>query len=417
MNEVFMVEGEKEIVIYVGARKIVLLEGVSGNQGFRVTRCDQLLNPEGFDGGLVTHLDRAASSLRLLVGRTAVAKSDEILPVYAVLGNAKLKVFGASSSQYYQSGQKTITANDIRGVVEQTKSFATLPLSEAILQSVPESFLVNDMPNVKDPLGLDANRLGVNLKIFTMNYQDYRNLAKAFETADLEVADYYPKSLTISEVVLTDREKEEGAMIVDISEDTTELVLWKNGVLVDTRILSLGSRFLTEKIAEAWSIDRLDAEHVKERYASLVLEPNFGDELIPLVERGGKGHQSIRRQEFHGKFLGHCREWVEKILKETDAFAQERRLVYPHIVFTGGGIRFDGFLEFLQAQFSREARIGFAHGVEAGNELLMDPSLTAALGMFRCFSTYEREKAKLTGADGFFEKALACVTGWFSKYF
>jgi cell division protein FtsA len=410
-------EGKKEMIIYVGARKLVLLEGVPNGSGFRMLRCDRLLNPEGFDGGLVTHLDRAAGSLRLLVGQTVSQAVGDVLPAHVVLGNAKLRVFNTACSRYYQGSSRTLTADDVRTVMEQAKSFATLPLSEHILQVIPEFFLVNDMPNVKDPVGLDASRLGVSLKIFSMNYQDYKNLARAFEAADLEVNGYYPKSLTVPEAVLTEREREEGAVIVDIADNAAEVILWKNDALMDARIFNLGARFLTEKIAAAWQIDPADASNVKERYASLVNDPQFGDELVPLVERGGRGLQPIRRQEFHEKFLSYCTQWMEMLLKTTDEFIRERHLSHPHLIFTGGGIRFDGFLEFLQSQFSREARIGLAHGIEADNELMMDPSLTAAIGMFGCLSTYERDKAKWAGSQGFFEKFSSCVTGWFSKYF
>ena len=68
-------------------------------------------------------------------------------------------------------------------------------------------------------MGLEARRLGVQLKIFTMNFQEFKNLSKAVESSDLEITGYVPKCLTISEAVLSDDEKKQGVMVVDLSSE------------------------------------------------------------------------------------------------------------------------------------------------------------------------------------------------------
>ena len=108
---------------------------------------------------------------------------------------------------------------------------------------------------------------------------------------------------------------------------------------------------------------------------------------------------------------------MRKILAETDDFVDSYQVKYPHYVYTGGGMRFDGFLEFLQARFSREGRIGLAHGIEAPTEVMADPSLTAALGMFRCAAQHERDHARYFGPTGFVDKMLTGARNWFSNYF
>jgi cell division protein FtsA len=273
------------------------------------------------------------------------------------------------------------------------------------------------MPGIRNPLGLEASRLGVTLKIFTMNYQDYRNLAKAFDAADLELVSCYPKTLTVSEAILSKIEKEQGSVIVDISEDATEFILWKGGSLVASQIYPVGSGYLNKKIADEWGIDSHDGLRVREEYASLNADTQFGDELIPLIERNGKTSHPIRRQDFQQKFMNQCSEWIEMLLKESERFVSEQKVLHPHYVFTGNGVQCDGFLEFLQAKFGRDGRIGLPHGIEASNELMMDVSLPAALGMFRCFETYERERERFSTPNGFFEKTASSVRSWFSDYF
>ncbi len=406
-----------KVTVYIGSHKLVALEGNAEREEPSILRYASLKNPEGFDGGLVSNLEKAAESLENLM--TLFDKDWRIknLRPFVVLGNRKLKTYEFSSSQYYQGLERTISPQEIRSVVAQTRSVATLPLSEFILQAIPESFLVNDTYNIRNPLGLEAYRLGVTLKLYTMSFQDFKNLSKTFESAELEVAGYFPKTLTVSESVLNEEEKDEGALLIDVADDGIYLVLWNEGRLVGTRMLEIGGRFLSGQIAGQWGIEPHDARKVKERYGSLNLNSDFGEELIPLVERNGKGNCQVRRRDFHAKFLEQAGGWLAELLKQCDSFLAENRSSHPQYIFTGGGVAFDGFLEFFQKYSNQEARIGLPRKIEAATELLVDPSMNGALGMYRWFSLHMPEREKFFAPKGFFEKTIFSAREWFSAYF
>lgn len=405
-----------QLVVYVGTGKLVALLGDSLDGQSRVVRHKSLRNPEGFKSGMVTNLEQAARVLGTLVEEVLGDQDIDTVDCHVVLGNSKLRTYSYSSSQYYQGSQRTISPHEIRSVMTQTKSVATLPLSEIVLQAIPQSFLVNDMDDIQNPIGLEAQRLGVNLKIFTMTYREFKNIQKVFEAVDIEPYGYYSKTLTTSEAILSNQEKQEGALIVDIAEDVTHFSLWKNGYLAETTVMEMGGAFLTERIAEQWKIDNHDACKVKERYASFE-QHNFMEEMIPLVERNGQGRHQIRRQDFHSAFNQLAREWVAKILKEGREFAQQHHVLYPHYVLTGGGTRMDGFLEFLQTEFSQNARIGLPRKVEASGDLIVDPSVAAPLGMYRWLSKQGSEHQKLFAPKGILEKTLSSARHWFATYF
>ncbi|MCM8775904.1 MAG: hypothetical protein NC930_06105, partial [Candidatus Omnitrophica bacterium] len=374
-------------------------------------------NPDGFKNGFVVSLERATHSLEELIDALLPTFHSRDISAYVVLGNSKLGCYRFSSSQYYHGVRRTISSYEIRNVVEQTRSVATLPLSESILQTVPETFLVNDIPDIRNPLGLEAHRLGVNLNIFTMEFEYFRNISKAFEAGDIEVKGYFPKTLVISEAVLTPEEREAGALVIDIADDIVQLILWKNGRLVTSKAVALGGMCLTQQVAEAWHIEMHDAEKVKEKFATLERHSEFGEELIPLIDRNGKTSQPVHRQTFQNKFLEQAKNWLTDLLVQTDQLAREEKVLHPHLVFTGGGAALDGFLEFLQEEFSRDGRIGITRQVEAPNEILVDPSLAGALGMYCWLATRERERQQLFAPRGILQKSFDAVRRWFATYF
>ncbi len=407
---------ESEIVFYVGSRKLVALAGTLSGTEPRILSHAIQKHPAGFEKGFVVSLDKAAASIESVLESLLPGRDHAEISASVVLGNGKLKTYHFASSQYFETA-RTLSALEVRSVINQTKTVATLPLTECVLQAMPESFTVNDLAGIRDPLGLEAARLGVDLKIFTMNHQEFKNIANAFEAAEISVKGFYPKTLTVSEAVLTEREKEEGVLVIDIADDAVQLVVWKAGRLLGTHSLPLGSRVLTEKVAQEWGIENHDAEKVKEQYGSLQPDIKYGDELIPLVERKGKGAFTVQRSAFHEKFSELAKAWITEILGQAEVFAQNQKTLYPHYVFTGGGTALEGFLECLQKQFSRDARLGASHKVEAPHELLVDTSLAPALGMYRWLAANGSAQSRMTAPTGTLQKTLATAKSWFSNYF
>jgi cell division protein FtsA len=407
----------KCVVVYVGTRKLVVILGDTGNSNPKVLRHVEVLFPEGFEKGLVCNLQNASASLEKLLKEILPPEAWEQVPVYVVLGNSRFKMYRFSSCEYYSPERRTITPHEVQSVVQQTRNVATLPLTESILQAIPESFLVNDMPAVRNPVGLEAERLGVTLQIYTMEFQSFRNIARVFETLDLEVEGYFPKVLPLSEAVLGDTEKQEGVMILDIADDATQLVLWKNGLLAGVRTLPMGGHYLTQCLARDWNIEERDAERVKESFATLDARERQSEELVPLVTRNEKVQQSIPRREFLEKFFKHSHVWMTKILESADAFMQDEKVRYPHVLFTGGAVATEGFLEWAQKEFSRDGKFGTSRHVEAPQELVRDPAMAPALGMFRWIMTYKQAQEALFTPRGFIAKFLASLRAWFTNYF
>jgi cell division protein FtsA len=407
----------KCVVVYIGTRKLMVMLGDTGTSHPQVIRHEEVLFPQGFEKGLVSNLQSASASLEKLMNAILPPETWEQVPVYVVLGNSRFKMYRFSSCEYFSPERRTISSHEVQSVVQQTRSVATLPLTESILQAIPESFLVNDMPAVHNPMGLEAERLGVTLQIYTMEFQSFRNIAKVFETLDLEVEGYFPKVLPLSEAVLGDSEKQEGGLILDIADDATQLVLWKNGLLAGVRTLPMGGHYLTQCLAKDWNIEERDAEKVKEKFATLDAREQQSEELVPLVTRNDKVQQSIPRKEFLEKFFKHAHSWMSKILESADSFMQDEKVRYPHILFTGGAVMTDGFLEWVQKEFSRDGKLGTSRHVEAAQELVRDPAMTPALGMFRWIMTYKRSQEALFTPRGFVAKIMAAARNWFTNYF
>lgn len=413
---------ENFVVLCLGFRQIIALKGeVKGE--VRLLDYKVFKDPAGFQNGLVSNLEKASQTIENVIS-DLLAETDgqsilqrKAISVYVVLGNAKVKSYTYSSSKYFQAARRNVSSHDIQEVIDQTRSVATLPLSEFILQVIPVSFTVNDLNGVVDPIGLEAERLGVTLKIFTMEFESFRNILKVFELAEIDVKGYFPRTLTASQAILTKQEKHDGALLIDIGDEATFLTYWRKGELVHSHLINIGTIYLAQQISKEWQIELDDADKVLRSYGSMSQIIDFGDELIPLIVRNGQNGLPIQRQDFHRKYLELTEEWLGLVLREAENFSREERFFHPRYVFTGEGACFDGFLEFLQNKFQLYARLGHSHQIHASHELLVNPSMTAALGMLSWMGSEEASRTELAKRRGVIQKTLQGAKNWFSTYF
>lgn len=404
------------LILYVGTRRLAGILAEAAGETVRVLRFGEVQNPEGFQRGEVAELDKALATVGNLLERLQLGEEAQELPVYILLSNPHLKMTRFSSSVYYAGYPRVITTHEIAQVVEQTRSVAPLPLSDHILQTVPESFWVNDLAGVEDPSGLEAQRLAVSLQIFTTSYASFRNLSRLFETLEFNVRGYFPKILTLPDGVLNGAEKEEEALLIDFSDGATHLVLTDEGKIIRTRSLEIGSRFLTSRIAEKWQVAARDAERLKERYGSLEENSRFGEELIPLVDRDGQKNHQIRRAEFQQAFLGFGEELVGRIQKEAAALLKEEKRSEPRLVLTGGGVKLEGLVDFLGRRWSAPIRLGTPRHVEAAPEVLMDPAWSGLVGLVRWLSS-RRKEILFPSERNLWERTWVQAKEWLAAYF
>ncbi len=405
----------KSIVVYLGARRIVAILGSTAESVPSVLRFQERKFPDGFTDGLVTNLQNATTSVERVLSDLAPLSELEKTPVYVVLGNASLRHHRFESSQYYSSA-RTITAEDVRAVIQQTRSVATLPLQETVLTAVPESFVVNDMAGVKNPIDLEAQRLGAQVQLFSMDYQGLRNIVKIFGGLDLEVKGFFPKTLTVSEAVLKPEHKKNGAVVLDFSDRCTQVILWKDQRICATRFIPVGGAWLTEKLSEKYRLDPVEAENLKEKYGTVHGEIKK-DEIIPLWSKSEQSRETIRRGDFQDFWLPLVKEWMTIIGNEVNQMLTEEKVFHPDYFFTGGPVQMDGFLEWMQKECSVDGKIGVSHQLDTTPEILRSSVLVPALGMLHWIEYFKRELEPLYVPRGVLEKSVLTAKTWFSNYF
>src|SRR3989338_3360584 len=296
--------GKKEKALYlayIGTTKVVFLKALpKGENQFEIAALSARL-AHGFEGGIVKDLAQASQTLGDVVNDIMGSDQRPIVPCRLVVSNVYLKNYIFQSSIYFQGNPHPLTLKDVRAAIAQTRSVANIPLQEVIVQAVPQEFLVNDLIGVQNPLGLEASRLGVTLRLLTLDFLVYNNLLRVFERCDLDVTDVVPSVLSAAHCVLTPQEKQTGVILVLIGGTATHFACYKNSVLVETRSIPLGGDCITEVIAKNLNVEHLDAQRIKEKFGSAIPKAEFQDELIPIPDSNSQKKHPIKRAEFEAQ--------------------------------------------------------------------------------------------------------------------
>jgi cell division protein FtsA len=167
-----------------------------------------------------------------------------------------------------ERGNKVITASDIHKVNEQARVLGS-SLEDEIIHQIPFSYSIDSMNGIINPIGLYSHRLEVDLFLVCGKLSSIQGLTRVINQAGYEIKDLFLCGIATSRIVFSEDNKEGMNILCDIGSDITEIVVFKDGVLRNIEILSLGGDDLTEELAKVLKIPLDLAEDVKRSYGMI----------------------------------------------------------------------------------------------------------------------------------------------------
>ena len=96
-----------------------------------------------------------------------------------------------------------------------------------------------------------------------------------------------------SSAVLSKEEKEAGVALIDIGGGTTDLAIFKDGIIRHTSVIPFGGNIITEDIKEGCSIIEKQAELLKTKFGSAWPGENKDNEIVAIPGLRGRDPKEI----------------------------------------------------------------------------------------------------------------------------
>lgn len=251
---------------------------------------------------------------------------------------------------------------------------------QVVLHANPALYTIDGVQGVRNPRGLHATRLGVDIHVVAADEAPLRNLDYVIRSAHLGVHAIVAAPVASAEAVLTEDERDLGVALIELGADVTNVSLHMGGMMVGLRSIPLGARDISEDIAMAFGVARRDAERMKCYYGSAMQSPRDNHEMIDAqVGSDGEPVRIIRSQ-----LVTVIRQRVEEITNEIDNVLKGMGFAGPvgrQVVLTGGGAELKNIADYMQGVLGRNVRVGRPKRIAGLPEAQSGPAFASLLGL------------------------------------
>ena len=338
----------------------------------------------GVHRGVVNNITQTIQSIQQAV---LESESDSGLKIREVtVGIAGQHIRSLQHSDYItrENSELVINEEDIDRLINQVHKLVMLP-GEEIIHVLPQDYKVDGQAEVKEPIGMYGERLEANFHVVVGQVSSIRNIGRCVQTAGLELDGITLEPLASANAVLSQEEKEAGVALIDIGGGTTDLAVFKDGIIRHTAVIPFGGNVITEDIKEGCSIIEKQAELLKIKFGSAWPGENKENEIVSIPGLRGRDPKEITLKNLSKIIHARVVEIIEQVYVEIKNYGHEeqKKKLIAGIVLTGGGSQLKHLKQLVEYITGMDTRVGYPNEHLAGDSDsdITSPMYATAVGL------------------------------------
>ncbi len=349
----------------------------------------------GFRKGMLVDVEDATEVLRELFNDLKKISKKTVQNVFVNVTSEQIKARASRGVAAVARGDKEIQTEDIDRVIQASRAVKLMPNS-LVLHNIIKEFLVDDVGDISDPLGMSGSRLEVVTLIVEGFAPKVNILLKTLERLNVGVGGIIFNPLAAARSVLSKKQKELGVLMLDFGAGTTSLAVYEESKVLHVRSLPVGSGYVTNDIAIGLKVPIEMAEKLKTAFGCALAKDINRREMINLSEVDGKSEGQIARHFLAEIIEVRLAEILDLVSDELKILGRGVQLP-AGVIITGGGVKLAGMTDLVKQELKLPVQIGFpnlsAFDVlnPAHREMLDDPEFTTAAGLVMWGQSEDRE--------------------------
>ena len=311
----------------------------------------------GVTRGIVSNIEKTVQSIRAAVEEAESKSGIEIKVVNVGIAGQHIKSLQHRGMITRDSIEEEISQKDVDELIEDMYKLVMMP-GEEIIHVLPQEYIVDRQPGIKDPIGMSGVQLEANFHIITGQMAAAKNIFKCVSKAGLEVAELVLEPLASSSAVISNEEKEAGVALVDIGGGTTDIAIFHDGIIRHTAVIPFGGNVITEDIKEGCTIMHRQAELLKTKFGAAVTQTNQDNEVVCIPGLRGRDPKEISVMNLANIINARMSEILEHIYYEIKNSGFEKKLI-GGIVVTGGGSQLKHMNQLIEFTTGMDSRVGY----------------------------------------------------------
>ncbi len=322
----------------------------------------------GVHRGVVNNITQTIQSIQQAVQEAENVSGLKIKE--AVVGIAGQHIRSLQHSDYITraNSEEVINEDDLEKLCNQVYKLVMLP-GEEIIHVLPQEYKVDGQAEIKEPIGMYGGRLEANFHVVVGQVSSIRNIGRCIKSAGLDLAGITLEPLASANAVLSQEEKEAGVALIDIGGGTTDLAIFKDGIIRHTAVIPFGGNVITEDIKEGCSIIEKQAELLKIKFGSAWPGENKDNEIVSIPGLRGREPKEITLKNLSKIIHARVVEIIEQVYLEIKNYGHEeqKKKLIAGIVLTGGGSQLKHLKQLVEYITGMDTRIGYPNEHLAGD--------------------------------------------------
>ncbi len=364
----------------IGSSKVsALIATRDGDDGLRVLGTGQR-ESRGVSRGYVTDIEKSEFAVREAVEQAERMSGVTIEDVWASYGAGGLTSRVANVE--VEIGGHQIEPSDIEQLLDAGRD-AIDQEGKVVLHAHPALYTIDGAQEVQQPIGLHADRLGVDIHVIAADAAPLRNVDYIIRAAHLGVRAIVASPIAAAHACLSEDERDLGVALVELGAGVTNVSLHYGGILVGLRSIPLGAKDVSDDIAATFGVNRRDAERLKCFYGSAMTSPRDNHELIDANHTGAEeGAEPVRITR--AQLMTVIRHRVEELTAEVDSALKSLGFGGPvgrPVVLTGGGAELKNIADYMQGVLGRTVRVGRPRTLAGLPDAHSGPAFSTLVGL------------------------------------
>jgi len=256
---------------------------------------------------------------------------------------------------------------------------------EEIIHVLPQDYKIDGQAEIEEPIGMFGGRLEANFHVVVGQVASIRNIGRCIKSAGLGMANITLEPLASADAVLSEEEKEAGVAMIDIGGGTTDLAIFKDGIIRHTAVIPFGGNVITDDIKEGCSIIGKQAELLKTKFGSAWPGENKENEIVSIPGLRGRDPKEITLKNLSKIIHSRAVEIIEEVFSELKNYGYDepKKKLIAGIVLTGGGAQLLHIKQLVEYITGMDTRIGYPneHLASDSEDELSSPMYATSVGL------------------------------------
>jgi len=338
----------------------------------------------GVHRGVVNNITQTIQSIQQAVLDAETSSGMKITDVIVGIAGQHIRSLKHSDYITRKDSDTVIDDQDIEDLCNQVHKLVMLP-GEEIIHVLPQDFKVDGQSEITEPIGMYGGRLEANFHVVVGQVSSIRNIGRCIKSAGLSLSGITLEPLASSNAVLGMEEKEAGVALIDIGGGTTDLAIFKDGIIRHTAVIPFGGNVITEDIKEGCSIIEKQAELLKIKFGSAWPGENKDNEIVSIPGLRGREPKEITLKNLSKIIHARVIEIIEQVYLEIKNYGHEdqKTKLIAGIVLTGGGSQLKHLKQLVEYITGMDTRVGYPNEHMAGDSdsEVTSPMYATAVGL------------------------------------